>query len=146
MEKSDCCPRPRRPRRSAESSQPHGRLKRTRAQRTGEAAEQAAARFIERQGLSIVARNFRRRAGELDIVARTRDVVIIIEVRTRRSATFGGAAASVDFRKRRRIIRTAMQLLQKRPDLGTLPVRFDVVVVHDPLSQRERVEWIQHAF
>lgn len=93
-----------------------------------------------------MARNFRRRAGELDIVARTRNVVIIIEVRTRRSEAFGGAAASVDFRKRQRIIRTAMQLLQKRADLATLPVRFDVVVVHDPQSERERVEWIQHAF
>ena len=146
MEKSDCYPRPRRPPRSAESSQPHGRLKRTRAQSTGEAAEQAAARFIERQGLSIVARNFRRRAGELDIVARTRSALLIIEVRTRRSEAFGGAAASVDFRKRQRIIRAAALLLQTRPDLAALPVRFDVVVVHNPHSEQVRVEWIQHAF
>jgi putative endonuclease len=115
-------------------------------QQTGQAAEDAAVSFLESQGLAILLRNFRRRAGELDIVAREGDTLIIVEVRTRSSDQFGGAAASVDFRKQRRLLRAAAQLLQNRPDLGKLKVRFDVIVVRQPLSARPRLEWIKHAF
>jgi putative endonuclease len=115
-------------------------------QQIGQAAEDAAVTFLESQGLAILLRNFRRRTGELDVVARDGDTLIIVEVRTRSSEQFGGAAASVDFRKRRRLLRAAAQLLQIRPDLGKLKVRFDVIVVRQPLSARPRLEWIKHAF
>jgi putative endonuclease len=84
--------------------------------------------------------------GELDIVARDRDVLVIAEVRTRSSDRYGGAAASVDSRKQQRLIRTASQLLQQRKDLSQLRVRFDVVVVSEMEAGCGRVEWIRHAF
>ena len=59
---------------------------------------------------------------------------------------FGGAAASVDVRKRRRLLRAAEQLLQQRKELARLQVRFDVIVVHQPASKNPRSEWIKHAF
>jgi putative endonuclease len=71
---------------------------------------------------------------------------VIAEVRTRSSAAFGGAAASVDRRKQQRITRAATALLQQRADLARLAVRFDVVVVSDPHGAAPRIEWIQHAF
>jgi putative endonuclease len=115
-------------------------------QQIGQAAEDAAVVFLEAHGVSVLLRNFRRRAGELDVVARERDTLIIVEVRTRASNTFGGAAASVGLRKQRRLLRAAEQLLQQRKDLARLRARFDVVVVHEPTSANPRVEWIKHAF
>lgn len=112
----------------------------------GRTAEDVAAAFLERQGLVILMRNYRRKSGELDIVARDGDVLVIGEVRTRSSETFGGAAASVDGWKRHKVIRAATQLLQQRKDLAQLRVRFDVLVVHHPGEASQRVEWIRHAF
>lgn len=137
MEKFGSYRDPRRPQRSAES---------TRAQRTGQAAEEAAVKFLEREGLTLLARNYRRRTGELDIVLRAPQAVVIVEVRSRSSDRFGSAAASVGLRKRQRILRTSAQFLQRRKDLAALPVRFDVLIVHAPLSVKPRLEWIQHAF
>jgi putative endonuclease len=113
---------------------------------TGKTAEDIAAEFLQQQGLEVVAQNYRRRNGELDIIARAGDVLAIVEVRTRSSELFGGAAASVDGWKRHKIIRAATQLLQQRSDLAKLRVRFDVIVVHEVGATHPRVEWIQHAF
>jgi putative endonuclease len=115
-------------------------------QQIGRAAENAAVAFLEAQGLSIVLRNYLRRTGELDVVARDENILVIAEVRTRSSNAFGGAAASVTSRKQTRLLRAAAQLLQQRRDLACLRIRLDVIVVHAPLSERPRVEWIKHAF
>ncbi len=112
----------------------------------GRTAEDIAADFLQQQGLELLQRNYRRRNGELDIVARSAEVLVIVEVRTRSSESFGGAAASIDGWKRHKIIRAATQLLQQHKDLARLRVRFDVVVVHEPGGERPRVEWIRHAF
>jgi len=118
----------------------------TARQQSGRRAEQLAAQFLRAGGCEIVHCNYRRRLGELDIVARAEGVLIIVEVRTRTSRAYGGAAASVDRRKQRRITRAAQQLLQQRSDLAALPVRFDVIVVNDPYGPAPTIEWIQHAF
>jgi putative endonuclease len=102
--------------------------------------------FLRARGCEILVCNFRRRRGELDIVARDQAVLVVAEVRTRASAAFGGAAASVTRGKQRRITRAAAQLLQQRSNLARLPVRFDVLVVSDPLGAVPAIEWIQHAF
>jgi len=110
-------------------------------------AEHAAAAFLQAQGARIVLTNYRCRCGELDIIARLgEDELAIVEVRTRSSETHGGAAASVDSGKRRRLIRAASRLLQQRKDLARLRVRFDVIVVADPCSEAPQVLWIKHAF
>ncbi|HEV2284874.1 MAG TPA: YraN family protein [Steroidobacteraceae bacterium] len=118
----------------------------THRQLAGQRAEDLAAEFLRAQGCEILERNYRRRLGELDLIARERGVLVIAEVRTRASAEFGGAAASVDRRKQRRIARAAQQLLQQRRDLARLPVRFDVLIVSGPEGPAPRIEWIRHAF
>jgi putative endonuclease len=118
----------------------------TRRQQSGRHAEEIAAKFLRAAGCEILETNFRRRLGELDIVARHGAVLVIAEVRTRATSEYGGAAASVDRRKQRRIARAASQLLQQRRDLAALPVRFDVLVVSAPGSSAPAIEWIQHAF
>lgn len=132
------------PMKVARGRAPTGR--RTANQLLGAAAEQIAADFLRAQGLEILERNFLRRLGELDIIARDGDVLVIAEVRTRSSDRFGGAAASVDSRKQARLIRAAHQLLQQRRELSKLRVRFDVLVVAEVGDDNPRVEWIRHAF
>ena len=116
-------------------------------QRAGLRAEDAAAAYLQARGAHILLRNFRCRCGELDIVARVgRDELAIVEVRTRSSTAFGGAAASVDAGKRRRLVRAASVLLQQRRDLARLRARFDVIVVRDPCGDAPKIDWIKHAF
>jgi putative endonuclease len=131
-------------RRQGASRMPTGR--RTAKQLAGAAAENIAADFLRAKGLEILERNYLRRLGELDIVARDGDILVIAEVRTRASNRYGGAAASVDPRKQQRIIRAASQLLQQRKDLARLRVRFDVIAVLEMDRETPRVDWIQHAF
>ena len=107
----------------------------------GTLAENTACAFLESQGFTIVARNFLRRVGELDVVAKMDDLLVIAEVRTRASERYGGAAASISRGKQRRIAATAGLLLQAFPGLRACRVRFDVLIVRDGV-----VEWLKHAF
>ena len=108
---------------------------------TGSLAENSASAFLEAQGFTIVARNFLRRVGELDVVARAGDLLVIAEVRTRASDRFGGAAASIGRSKQRRIAATAALFLQRHRELRHCRVRFDVIIVRDGA-----IEWLKHAF
>jgi putative endonuclease len=107
----------------------------------GQLAENTACAFLEAQGFTIVTRNFLRRIGELDIVARAGDLLVVAEVRTRASDAYGGAAASIGPGKQRRIAATAALLLQKHRELRHCRVRFDVLIVRDGA-----IEWLKHAF
>jgi putative endonuclease len=110
-------------------------------QRIGKNAEDAAVAFLEAHGLEILLRNYRGKSGELDIVARDPRTLIIVEVRTRASDRFGGAAASIDWRKQAKIRRTAALLIYTCRELAGLPVRFDVIAM-----KGTHIEWIKHAF
>jgi len=107
----------------------------------GSLAENSACAFLEAQGFTIVIRNFLRRVGELDVVARAGDLLVVVEVRTRASDAYGGAAASIGRAKQRRIAATAALLLQSRRDLRQCRVRFDVIIVRNGA-----IEWLKHAF
>jgi len=108
---------------------------------TGALAENSAAAFLESQGFTIVARNFQRRVGEIDVVARAGELLVVAEVRTRASDLYGGAAASISRGKQRRVAATAALFLQRRPELRTCRVRFDVLIVRDG-----NIEWLKAAF
>lgn len=117
---------------------------RTPKQRAGDAAEQAACAHLAANGCRIVARNVRYREGELDVVALDGGVLAFVEVRLRSGARFGGAGASVDAFKRRRIVRAAQHYLVERYGAGTrLPAcRFDVITA----DANGVTEWIRDAF
>jgi putative endonuclease len=103
--------------------------RRTAAQVSGEHGERVAERFLEQRGLEVVARNYRTRLGEIDLVARDGDVLVFVEVRWRADARFGGAAASIGPAKQRRIAAAAQSYLAR---LGRAPrCRFDVVTLED---------------
>jgi putative endonuclease len=97
-------------------------------QRLGLEGEDAAARLLENAGLRILERRFRCRFGEIDIIARDRNVLVFVEVRTRRGIGFGSPAESITPRKRQRMATVAQFFLSRRR-LTDLPCRFDVVEV-----------------
>ena len=98
-----------------------------------------AADFLVRNGLAVVERNWRRRCGELDLVARDGDVLVFVEVRLRRRADFGGAAASITAAKRSRMIAAASLYLAGLP--RTPACRFDAILM-DALDSA-RIEWLK---
>jgi putative endonuclease len=112
-------------------------------QQLGREAEARAAQLLQQSGFTIVARNFRCRMGELDIVARRSQLLVIAEVRLRSRAQFGGAAHSITAAKRARIVRATRFLLYVRPGLAELSLRFDALLLGAPDGP---IQWIEAAF
>ena len=115
---------------------------RTPKQRAGDAAEDAAARHLSAHGCTLIERNVRYPEGELDLIARERELIVFVEVRMRRSGAFGGAAASVDRHKQKRLTRAAQHWLLERYGERWPACRFDVVTV----AGDGTIEWIRDAF
>ena len=107
----------------------------------GSRAEALAASHLSRHGLVVLERNFRVRGGEIDLICRDGSTLVFVEVRLRRHAGFGGAAASITATKRQRLMTAARHYLGRAPDT---PCRFDCVLLSD-LDER-RLEWIRDAF
>ncbi|HPT50932.1 MAG TPA: YraN family protein [Accumulibacter sp.] len=110
---------------------------------SGARAEDLAARFLERQGLVVLARNYRCRGGEVDLICRHGRGLVFVEVRFRRSASHGGAAASIVPSKQSRLILAARHYLAGHAH-GDCDCRFDCLVL-DALSE-SAIEWIRDAF
>jgi len=111
----------------------------------GRAAEEAAAKLLERAGLRIVARNVKLRQGEIDLVCRDREVWVFVEVKCRQERWRDGPAAAVSWWKRRRLIRLAQGYL-KWMRIGEAHCRFDVVAVTPRGDGRFEIRHIPAAF
>ena len=114
-------------------------------QTLGRAAEDAAAHALTRAGLTVVARNVRFRAGELDLVCRDGAAWVFVEVKARQARWVDAPGAAVAWWKRRRIVRLA-QLYLKSRGLGDVPCRFDVVAVTVRDDGRADVQHLPAAF
>ena len=115
----------------------------------GRRGEQAAARFLRRKGLVVVAESESDRAGEIDLIAadkRTRSL-IFVEVKTLQTRRPGHPADRVDENKQARITRAALRFLKRRDLLGT-PCRFDVIAIWWPKDDPEpaKIQHYEHAF
>ena len=109
--------------------------------------EDLAARWLQGRGMRLLARNFRGKTGEIDIIARDREHLVFVEVRARSNRNFSTAAGSVDRRKQQRIVRTAQLFLQRHPELARLPCRFDVIAFEPRQSLDSlAIRWIPGAF
>jgi putative endonuclease len=95
---------------------------------TGRGAEDLAVALLERRGFTILARNWRRPEGELDVVASDGDTCVFVEVRSRTGVEFGHPLESITPRKRAQIARAARLYLNEAPVAAT-GFRFDVVGV-----------------
>jgi putative endonuclease len=117
----------------------------SRARQTlGKLGEDLACQELERRGYAILTRRYRRRGGELDIVARDGQTIVFVEVKTREGCEFGGGAESVTVFKRRRMTSIALDYMA-RNRLVECPCRFDVVSI-DMCEPQPRIELYQNAF
>lgn len=118
------------------------------AREQGQDAEHACCRYLQQQGLKLLARNYHGRRGELDLVMRDRNTVVFVEVRYRRNMAFGGALESITSTKQQKLRFTAEQYLQQETDLTN--GRFDVVgmtrKVQNNGAESYTFEWIKNAF
>lgn len=112
----------------------------------GNQAEQAAESWLNRQGLVTVARNWQCRMGEIDLIMREEDILVFVEVRFRSGQQHGGAAASVDPHKQRRLVSAARHYLRLRPEAAQYRCRFDVIAVTPADSGGHDMNWITGAF
>ncbi len=119
-------------------------MKRNSYQR-GQAAEQLALHHLEQQGLRLIAQNFHSYQGEIDLIMRQGENLIFVEVRQRSRRDYGSALESITPKKQHRIIQTAHYYLQRHPQQQNAPCRFDVVVI-EPQSGEEKIQWIKNAF
>lgn len=106
---------------------------------TGKRGEAQAAHFLEGHGLTVLARNYRCRGGELDIVCREGRTLVFVEVRLRSSGAFGGAAASITATKQRRIVLAAQHYLTSTGKTDA-DCRIDCVLI-----EGDTVTWLKNA-
>lgn len=110
----------------------------------GRRAEELAFNYLIRHGLSLIARNFRARGGEIDLIMLDRGVLVFVEVRFRRSHAFAKASHTVDVHKQRKIIRTAAMFSARHRRHSSRTMRFDVVAIEG--NDALEIEWIRDAF
>lgn len=108
--------------------------------------ESQAAAYLERHGLSVLAQGYRCRLGELDLVCRDEDQLVIVEVRARSGGALCSAVESIDVWKRRRIVQATRHLLMRHRQWHAARIRFDVVAFDSIDTQEPRVQWIKNAF
>lgn len=116
-------------------------LRRDQKQQRGNAAEQLALDHLVAQGFTTLARNYRCRMGEIDLIMRDGDTIVFVEVRLRSRSAFASAAESIDARKQARIAAAARHYLMGKPEQ---PCRFDCVLLErlDPAG----IAWLRNAF
>lgn len=111
--------------------------------KTGLVAEEQARAYLISQGLHWVESNYRCRWGEIDLIMQEQNYLVFVEVRARSSRSFGGALASVNYAKQRKLARAATHYLASNKRYDKQPVRFDVLGIE---GKELQIEWIKNAF
>ena len=112
----------------------------------GKKGEDIAAKYLIKKGYYILKRNYRLSHQEIDIIARDRDVVAFVEVKTFKSERFGRPKEAVDWRKQRKIAKVALGYLSQE-ELGEIDARFDVVAIKMSSDTKVKdIELIKDAF
>ena len=112
---------------------------------SGKQAEQIAHDYLEAKGLRLIQANFRCRVGELDLIMLDRQVLVIVEVRYRKSSRIVGPMQTIDPHKRRRLALAARSFLMRHGDLQDRPIRFDVIGLTGSMTNPS-VNWVKNAF
>ncbi len=110
----------------------------------GKIGEDCAAKFLEEKGYTILARNFRIRSAEIDIIAQVDDVIIFVEVKARSNIRHGLPSEAVTVRKQKKIIEAAGVFLQE--EKTDRACRFDIVEIYFSGERVEEINHIENAF
>ena len=113
-------------------------------QKFGKFGENLAARHLKKQGYKIVCKNYRTKLGEIDIIAKQDDTIVFVEVKSRRTSTFGHPKHAITKKKQQQISKTALYYL-KETNQSNVCARFDVVTVNS-VNKKPDVEIIKNAF
>ncbi|NTW04877.1 MAG: YraN family protein [Peptococcaceae bacterium] len=112
----------------------------------GRTGEKIALSYLKKSGLKLVESNFRCPLGELDIIARDKNYLVFIEVRTVSGVSKGKAQESIGIKKQKKIKQLALMYLSLH-NLRDIPVRFDVIAINiDPIDSSDKIEYIPNAF
>lgn len=112
----------------------------------GRQGEHAAKSYLVSQGYRILEQNWRCRAGELDLIAEIGTTLVFVEVRTRRSSTFGTPQESVDFRKQQKVRKLAQIYINYRGVPDDQDLRFDVISVRLDAAGRPTIDHLPGVF
>ena len=115
-------------------------------QELGESGENLAVSALTSQGYAVVARRYRSRYGEIDIIANDGDTLVFVEVRRKSGKGYGAAVESVTPDKQRRVVRMAVEYLARHDRYDKVAVRFDVVAIDDQPDGPPRITLIRNAF
>jgi len=110
----------------------------------GQTGEKIAATYLQNKGYKILERNWRGRFGEIDIIAQEKNQIVFVEVKARQSKDFGLPEEAVDFKKQNKLVRTALEYLQKTPT--KLSFRFDVIGIEFKSFSNYKISHIKNAF
>lgn len=111
----------------------------------GDEGERIAAKHLKKLGYRILARQTRTRLGEIDLIATDGDVIVFVEVKSRRDDREGSPAEAVTLRKQRKLTQLGLVWLKRRGLLGR-PCRFDVVAIRWDASGKPLIEYFKSAF
>ena len=111
----------------------------------GSLYEQLATEQLINMGYRVLARNYRNRFGEIDIIAQRGNILVFCEVKTRQGKTLYTAKEAVTYSKQQKIKSSALIYLQENPKMQNYIVRFDVVEVYNP-ENNPTVNIIESAF
>lgn len=111
----------------------------------GKSAEDLASRYLGQRGLTLLTRNYRSRRGEIDLIMQDGDVIVFVEVRSRKNSRAMNVIESINSEKCTRIIQTSQQYLQNRKQPDECTCRFDIVLITGQ-ADATQIEWIKNAF
>ncbi len=111
---------------------------------TGNRGENEACKYLKKKGYRILERNFRKRYGEIDIIAQKGSVISFVEVKTRARTDFGTAGEAVGFKKQQRIIHTAQAyIMEQNIDAA---FSFDIIEVYYTKNRIDSINHLENAF
>lgn len=114
------------------------------AQVLGRTWEAHAADFLDANGIRIIARGYRCRLGELDIIGTDGTALVVVEVRARSGK--GSAIDTIGYAKRRRLVNATRHFLMRNPEWFSRRVRFDVIAIDHIEGRRPEIRWVKNAF
>ena len=117
-------------------------------QTLGQYAEDETLKYLKREGLKLIQRNYSCKYGEIDLIMLDNDLLVFIEVRYRKSNRYGSSAESVTASKQKKIITTAQHFIHMHQSYQSYACRFDVTALSPHLLNKHRfeIDWIKNAF
>lgn len=116
------------------------------AQKIGATAEAFAEQYLKKQGLTLIAKNFLCKQGEIDLIMQENETIVFIEVRHRKNANYGSAVETVTWQKQNKIIKAATLFMMKHDWHEKKSVRFDVFACQGSLEAKPEITWVKQAF